>query len=193
MIRLHYTPRSHYSRKVRLLLAGWGHEIELVDAGNVGEASAWGENPLMRVPTLVDGHTWVVDSDHIAAYLARRLDPADRFDVHTVDVDVLNARAVMNGVMAAEVEVVLARRSGLDTAGSSRFDKHLEAIQRGLRWLDDHAVLFAGPPTYAGLHLVSLWDHVALYDLVPLEHPRLAERVEALSALPWVAASAPDR
>lgn len=191
-LQLIYTPRSHFSRKVRLLLDGLGIEAALVDAGNAAalDPAGFGPNPLMKVPTLIDGGRAVFESDHIAAHLVRTRDPGDRFGVLTADVDALNARAVMNGAMAVEVELVLGARSGLDTS-HPRFDKMRASLVAALDWLERGHEVFGDAPDYLGFHLVSLWDHVALYDLVPLEHPRLRARVERLSALPYVGASRP--
>lgn len=190
--RLIITPRSHFSRKVRLLAAGLDIPLELVDAGNVADADpmAFGPNPLMKVPTLIDGGRVVFDSDHIAAWLVRTRDPDDRFDVLTRNLDTLNARAVMNGTMAAEVELVLAARMGLDVA-HPRFDKMRASIDAGLDWLERQVDVFPDAPSYLGLHLVALWDHLALYGLAMLDRPGLAARVDALAALPWVSASRP--
>jgi glutathione S-transferase len=79
------------------LLDALGVEVELPDAGNVADASPapYGPNPLMNVPTLVDGTRPIFDSDHMAAYLVRKLDPADRFEVLTTDTYALRARAVL--------------------------------------------------------------------------------------------------
>jgi len=192
-MRLHYTPRSHFSRKVRLLLDALGVEIELIDAGNVAEtsATAYGPNPLMKVPTLVDGGHTLFDSDHIAAYLARRFDPADRFDVLTTDAATLNARAVMNGVMAAEVELILAARTGLDTRAHRRFDKLRESIQQGLAWLDERSGSFPQAPTYLGFHAVAMWDHLELYRVVELSFPHLRDYVSQWASTPLFAQSKP--
>lgn len=191
-LQLIHTPRSHFSRKVRLLLDGLGIEVALVDAVNAAapDPAVFGPNPLMKVPTLLDRGRPVFESDHIAAHIVRTRDPGDRFRVLTADVDALNARAVMNGAMAAEVELVLGARSGLDTA-HPRFDKMRAALAAALDWLERGHAVFGEAPDYLGFHLVALWDHVALYDLVPLDHPRLRDRVERLSALPYVAASRP--
>jgi glutathione S-transferase len=192
-MKLYFTPRSHFSRKVRILLDAWKIDVELLDVGNVADMSgdAFGPNPLMKVPTLIDGASSIIDSDHIAQYLVRRYDPRDTFVVLTSDVELLNARAIMNGVMAAEVEVILARRMGTDTTRHQRFDKILESIRRGLDWLEDHAATFPQFPSYAGFHLTSMWDHLALYGIVELVHPRLQEQVARMSALPYVVASLP--
>lgn len=192
-MRLHCTPRSHFSRKVRLLLDAWGLPYEQVDAGNVAGTSPekMGANPLMKVPALeLEGET-LFESDHIAQHLTRRFDPRDAFGVLTTNVAVLNARAVMNGMMASEVEVILARRTGIDTSAFPRFDKHLLAIRQGFSWLESRAELFPEAPSYAGFHLTALWDHVALYALIDMPYPGLRARVEALASLPYVAKSKP--
>lgn len=192
--RLVGTPRSHFSRKVRLLAAGLGLPLDLVDAGNVAECepAAFAANPLMKVPTLIaDDGQRVFDSDHIAAWLVRRHDPHDRFGVLTDDVDLLNARAVMNGVMAAEVELILAARTGIDVDAHARFGKLRASMLAGLDWLEAHDDVFPRDAAYATFHLLALLDHVVFYGLVPLVHPRLAAVVAELAARPEFAASAP--
>ncbi len=191
-MKLYYTPRSHFSRKVRLLLDGWGATAELIDVGNVADATSFADNPMMKVPVLVDDSTVVFDSDHIAAHLTRRLDPDDRFGVLTQDVDALNARAVMNGVMAAEVEIILAQRTGLKTEGLPRFAKLERSMREGIGWLEANAAIIPLQPSYLGFHLVALWDHVQLYGVLgDLEAPALQERVQRLSAHAFIKASGP--
>lgn len=191
MIKLYYTPRSHFARKVRILLDAWKHPVELFDVGNVASSEAFGGNPLMKVPALVDGETTMWESDHIATYLVRKLDPHDTYDVLTRDVDTLNARAALNGIMNAEVSVILARRTGIDTGQYTRFTKILESIHRSLQWLEESAV-FPTKPSYLGFHLVCVLDHLRLYELVELDYPRLTKIANQLSSLPYVAKSAPS-
>jgi hypothetical protein len=62
----------------------------------------------------------------------------------------------------------------------------------GLPWLESKPKVFPEEPSYAGFHLVSMWGHLALYDVVPLGYPRLDERVARLSTLGYVAKSAPS-
>jgi glutathione S-transferase len=192
-MQLYYTPRSHFSRKVRILAAALGLDLELVDAGNVADAdpAAFGPNPLMRVPTLLDGDTVVFESDHIAAHLVRRHDPADRFAVLSTDPQVLNARAVLNGLMATEVELLLAARTGVDTRTLPRFDKMRASIAAALDWLEASAGLFAGRPTYLGFHLVCAWDHLAFYGGIPLDQPGLGAAAARISCDRSVSASRP--
>jgi glutathione S-transferase len=191
-LKLIHTPRSHFARKVRLLLNALGIEVELIDAVNAAEADAarFGPNPLLKVPTLIDGGRPVFESDHIAMHLVRTRDPDDRFDVLTSDIDMLNARAVLNGVMALEVELILGARSGLDTA-QPRFAKMRDAIARSLGWLETHAALFERPPSYLGFHLLAMRDHIALYDLVPLRYPQLQAHADAIARQSYAAASRP--
>ncbi|GHA72580.1 glutathione S-transferase family protein [Cognatilysobacter bugurensis] len=191
-LQLIHTPRSHFARKVRLLLDGLGIEAELIDAVNAADPdpARFGPNPLLKVPTLIDHGRPVFESDHIAMHLVRTRDPDDRFDVLTADVDVLNARAVLNGVMALEVELILGARSGLDTA-QPRFAKMREAIERSLAWLESNASVFEGPVSYLGFHVLSMRDHVALYDLVPLDYPRLQACADGIARLPFTESSKP--
>ncbi|WP_223788244.1 glutathione S-transferase family protein [Marinicella meishanensis] len=192
-MQLIYTPKSHYARKDRILIDALGLEVELVDAGNVAEQdpAIFAHNPLMKVPTLIDGEQVVYESDHIAAYLVRQFDPQDRFAVLTTDPDQLNLRAVMNGVMAAEVELVMAERTGIDTRQYDRFEKFRTTVQQGLQWLEQQVDGLSSQPTYNGFHLVCLWDHLVLYDMFDLPSGQLSQRVAELSSLPYVANSVP--
>ena len=202
MLRLLSTPNSHFSRKVRILSSASNIDLELVDIGNVASNSLlqFGNNPLMKVPTLVDSHSVVFDSDHIAQYLTRKFDPIDKYSVFVEDANSLNLRSVMNGIMSTEVELILSERSGLHTGGLVRFDKHRAAITHGLAWLERQADSFPSSrepieqPSYADFHLVCMWDHLRLYGLVPLEpakYPRLHGIVGRTSALPCVKDSSP--
>ena len=192
-MKLIYTPRSHFARKVRILLAALRLDVELIDAGNAADSdpALFGPNPLMKVPTLVDGERVVFESDHIAGYLARKHDPADRFDVLTVDADALNARAVMNGVMAAEAELILAERTGIDTHAHRRFDKMRQSIRHGLSWLDANHAVFPQEPSYLTFHMIAMWDHLAFYELVELEFPNLIEYASRWRTTAYITGSAP--
>jgi glutathione S-transferase len=67
-MKLHGTPLSHFTRKIRILLDELDVPFEMVWAPGVlaDGTAAFGDNPLMRVPTLVDGAVTVIDSEHIA-------------------------------------------------------------------------------------------------------------------------------
>ena len=193
-VQLYMTPLSHFSRKVRVLLDLYALPYEAIDVGNVAgaEPGAFKDNPLMKVPVLVDGEAWILDSDHIARYLVRKADPSDRYGVCTEALFDLNARAVMNGVMSEEVKLILARRTGVPVEAYAFFAKAVRSIEHGLRWPEAHAARFeADGLTYREIHLVCLWEHLAHYKIVPLHYERLAEVVARVSRSAIVARSSP--
>ncbi len=187
-MKLHYTPKSHFARKVRILIDALEIDVELIDAGNVADSSleVFVNNPLMKVPTLVDGDLVIFDSDYIAQYVVKKINPEDAFNVLIEDCHQLNARAVINGVMMAEVELIMAERTGIDVQAYTRFDKFKTTVNQGLEWLERHA-----EPSYADFHLICLWDHLVLYDMFTLDYPRLQSRVAQLSMVDYVAKSSP--
>lgn len=194
-MQLYYTPLSHFSRKVRIVLAGLGLETELLDAGNTAasDPALFGGNPLMSVPVLRDGNTLIFDSDVICEYLVRKHDPQDRYGVLRRDIPARNAHTVMNGIMSAEVDLILAARTGMDTGGPGRFEKRRRVIASGLGWLQEHAGLFGNAPDYLSFHLVCLWDHLVLFGNMPERPlPQLQQRAEQIQSLPMVAESRPD-
>lgn len=193
-MKLYATPKSHFSRKIRLLLDHWQQPYQLVDVGNVADIdpAQFDQNPAMQVPVLEDGDVWLLESDHIAAYLTRKIDPADRFRVLTTDPNHLNARALLNNIMANEVKLILAQRTGLDPQPHRFFQKAEKAIHHSLAWLENHADLFQTEhPTYADFHLVCMWDHLAHYNTVDLSYPRLDAICTRLAESPLVRASHP--
>lgn len=194
-MKLYATPLSHFSRKVRLVLDRYAVPYESFDVGNVAEdaPAKFADNPLAKVPVLVDAGTWLIESDHIAAYLSRKYDAGDALGVRTEDVFDLNARALLNGMMAEEVKLILAKRTGVPVERYSFFDKSFASLKQGFEWLERHAGRFEPEaPKYRDLHLVCLWDHIAYYDLVPLGgYPGLRNAVAKISADPLVLKSAP--
>lgn len=193
MLKLHYTPKSHYARKDRILIDGLDLDVELIDAGNVADQDPeiFANNPLMKVPTLLDGDHVIFESDHIAEYLVRKHDPTDRFAVLSTDPTQKNLQAVLNGVMAAEVELIMAERTGIDTHQYTRFDKFRSTVIQGLQWLESHADDFSIEADYRGFHLVCLWDHLVLYEMFELNFDRLNAQVKSISDLDFVAKSRP--
>jgi len=194
-MKLYATPRSHFSRKVRLLLDHMGLTYEMVNVGDVSETNVetFHGNPAMGVPVLEDGEIWMLESDHIASYLVRTYQPADKYGVLTESVDLLNARAVMNNAMGNEVKLILAERGGLDPGPHRYFQKAKMAIEQGLAWLESRSTFFRSEePGYAEFHFVSLWDHLELYKLVEMNYPELRKLADTLSRSLTVQRSRPD-
>ncbi len=178
------TPLSHFTRKVRLVLDHLGQDYDFIDVGNVADAdqSLFADNPLMSVPVLRDQALTLFDSDHIAAYIVRRYDPQDRFNVLTTDPNILNARAILNGAMAAEVRLVLAERTGLKTDGAAYFDKSRAIVIHALDWCEARVAMFNPErPDYLGFHFISCWDHIHAYQLAGGDWPGLSRLADRLS------------
>ncbi|HET9620301.1 MAG TPA: glutathione S-transferase family protein [Kofleriaceae bacterium] len=192
------TPLSHFTRKVRILLAELGVAHDFVRApGVMGTATApYGDHPLLRVPTLIDGAQTVIESDHIARYVVAHHDPDDRFGVRSEAVADLNWLAVVNGVMDNEVVWVLAGRGGLANLEEIvYFRKLMTAIEGGLAWLDRTVDVERARFDYGDIALICMWQHLAHYKLVPTldRHARLAARVARFADRPSVAATTPER
>jgi glutathione S-transferase len=195
-MKLIATPRSHFSRKVRLLLDHLDLPYELVDVGDVSTNNLdyFHGNPAMGVPVLEDGAVWMIESDHIAGYLVRTYESGDRYAVLTENINLLNARAVMNNIMGNEVKLILAKRGGLDPNPHAYFQKAMSAIKQGLAWLETHSGLFCPlDPGYTEFHFISMWDHLELYGLVELPYPGLQELAIVLSQHQKVQKSRPPR
>jgi len=185
------TPLSHFTRKIRILALELGIELDMQWSPGVlaPPGAAYGDNPLLRVPALVDGDITVLDSDHIARYLVARFDGADRLGVRSERVADGNRLAVIGGIMADEVTLLLAARAGGDVS-TGYFAKRRDAITRGLAWLD--ANVGTGDFDYRDIALVCMWQHLAHYRLVSLDAPEVAARVARFADRPSVARTTPE-
>lgn len=189
-MQLYGTPLSHFTRKIRILLAELGVPYQPVWPAGVmsTDAASYGANPMLRIPTLVDGDVTLHDSEHIARWLVAK--HGDPLGVGSVEVDALNQLAVANTVMANEVVLILAERGGLQDLSSSYFVKLRTAIVDGLAWLDAHA---SGEFSWRTVATICMWDHVVHYKLVPIDYPRLAAHVARFADRPSVATTTPER
>jgi glutathione S-transferase len=191
---LYGTPLSHFARKIRILLAELEVPYEFLRAQTVLATStaAYGDNPLMRVPTLVHDGVTVIESDHIARYLVNVFDPKDRLGVRSEDVTDMNRLAVVSGIMDSEVVLLLAKRSGLaDPERIGYFRKLQMAIEGGLAWLDKDTDPDAGDFRYGDIALVCMWQHVLHYEVAKDVYPRIAARVARFEGRPSVASTTP--
>jgi glutathione S-transferase len=190
------TPLSHFTRKIRVLLLELDVAFDFVRTTSVlaTTAAAYGDNPLMRVPTLLLGAETVIDSDHIARYLIARYDPSDRLGVTSDLAGDLNRLAVVSGIMDNEVSLILAKRAGLvDVDGVAYFRKLQAAIEAGLAWLDRHTAPEEGDFDYRDVATICMWQHLAHYGMVrSLEsYERIGARVARFAGRPSVAGTTP--
>jgi len=196
-LELHGTPLSHFTRKIRILLAELEVPFTFVRSRGVmsTDPAAYAGSPLQRVPLLVAGDTTLFDSEHIARYLVARFDPTDRFGVTSLVPDELNYLAALNTDMSNEGVILLAEpRRMTHIRGQTYFAKLLGSIRATLAWLDERTRVDRAGFDWRDITLVSMWQHLAHYALVELDgYPRLAARVGALAVRPSVAATMPQR
>jgi glutathione S-transferase len=196
-LKLYGTPLSHFTRKVRIVLAELGVEFEFVRLSSIltASGSSYGDNPLLRVPALVDGGATIIESDHIARYIVAKYDPTDRFAVRSERVEDLNHLAVVNGIMDNEVVLILAKRSGLaDLDSVAYFRKLATAIDGGLAWLDGRTDPDDPTFDYGDIVMICMWQHVMHYKMVQgLDaYLRIAARVARFTERPSVASTSPE-
>ncbi len=196
--QLYGTPLSHFTRKLRILLAELEVDFEFVRTPSVlaPSSAAYGENPLLRIPTLVHEGETLIESDHIARWLVAKFDPGDRFGVRSESAQDLNRLAVVNGIMANVVVLILAKRGGglTDVDGVAYFRKLKAANDSGLTWLDANSDPEASAFDYGDIATVCMWQHLTHYAIIEgLErHTRIAARVSRFADRPSIASTTPE-
>lgn len=200
-LKLISTPLSHFGRKPRILLDLYKVPYQFIDVGNAAltkSPTEIGDNPLMKVPVLEHGKTWLIESDHISGYIVDHFDPmkTDPYQVWSRNMFDLNARAMMNGMMTDEVKVIAAGRHQVPIKNYSYFNKCFESVKLGMKWLETHHEEMAKTvktPTYRDFHLICLWEHLAYVDFIPLQsYPHLQDIVKRVNeACPTLHQSAP--
>ncbi|MEM7516128.1 MAG: glutathione S-transferase family protein [Planctomycetota bacterium] len=197
-MKLYATPLSHFARKNRILLRELelSHEIVYVENLLSSNAADFGGNPILRIPTLVDGEQFVVESDQIARYLVESYDAQDRFGVLSLTPDQRNLLSMISAAMGAEVEILLSGRSGIAGVESiPYFQRYFEVIRLCLAFLEKQ-----GPDSwtrhefsYLDIALTCMWDPLAYYGTIPeLEnHVWLKKRAASFEARSSCVESAP--
>jgi glutathione S-transferase len=206
------TPLSHFARKVRILLAELDVPFELRFVPNLlsSDPADFGGNPILRIPTLLHGERWIIESDQIVRYIVETWDPGDRLGCLALDPEQRNVLSILSALMAAEVELILSARSGIEGVDAMPyFQRHHAVIEHCLVWLEEHGRhQWLGTDdadesgakqrrkrafSYLDVTLVAAWEHLQHKQLGPnLERfPWLAERVALFAERPSVAPSAP--
>ncbi len=196
--KLYATPLSHFARKVRIVLSELEVPFELLFVGDLlsSDPSDFGGNPILRIPTFRDDDHWIVESDQITRYIVERHDPSDRLGRLHLLPDQRNALSMINAAMAAEVEILLSTRSGIEDIESYEyFRRYFEVIRRCLRWLESEgpASWVQSEFSYLDIALTCMWDHLDHYDTVENldRFSWIRERVTTFAARESVVESAP--
>jgi glutathione S-transferase len=191
------TKTSHFARKARIVLHELGLDFELQMVHDLfnSHPTTYGGNPLMQVPTLLDGDTWFSEADQIARHLVTSRVPRDPLNVLNPKSNDCKQLVVLNGIMAHEATIVLARAGGgmsnvMDHTWSRKLAR---AVGSGLGWLDQQIESDRVGFDYLDVTTVCMWHHHLHFDLIPglPAFPRLAARVARFSNRPSVLRTAP--
>lgn len=184
------TPRSHFTRVVRMVAHELGLSVPLVDVGDVGQLVPFAGNPLMTVPVLEHEGARIWDTHHVCRYLVEQAG-RDPLGVESLDVEGRNTLAVIFGVMGAEVRLILAARAGVPAEGRP-FDKVRATVKAGLGFLDARVDEDRRDLDYLAVATVAMWEHLLLFrNAVEADAPRIDRWVRALSAHAAVRETAP--
>ncbi|NQU49748.1 MAG: glutathione S-transferase family protein [Planctomycetes bacterium] len=192
-LQLYATPLSHFARKIRILLGELGVPFELVFVKDLlsSHPADFGGNPILRIPTLVDGEHWIVESDQIARHVVEKFDAEDHLHCLDMTVDQRNALSMINATMGAEVEILLSARSGIaDIQSYSYFQRHYEVIQHCLIWLEKNGkrIWPKNEFSYLDIALICMWDHINYYQTIDNlgDFSLLKQRADMFSSRPSV-------
>ena len=198
---LYLTPQSHFSRKVRIVLRELSVACQESFVPNLlsSDPADFGGNPILRVPVLRDGSTWVIESDQIVRHLLENYDRGnDRFSFFSMNAAQRNTLSILSAIMGAEVELLLSRRSGLGSeAGGLYFGRYRSVIGHGLEWIEANGAEAwpAAEFSYLDIVLVCMWDHLRYNRLGDGtgSWPWIEERTARHASRPSVAATTPER
>ena len=198
---LYLTPQSHFSRKVRIVLRELSLPCEESFVPDLlsSDPADFAGNPILRVPVLRDGASWVIESDQIVRHLLETHDRGnDRFSFFSMNTVQRNALSILSAIMGAEVELLLSRRSGLvSEAGALYFGRYRSVIGHGLAWIEANgaAVWPEAEFSYLDIALACMWDHL-WYNRLGDETgswPWIDARTARHATRPSVAATTPER
>lgn len=179
-MKLYLTPLSHFARKVRVVAEYYSLNIEYVDVGTVTDIGIdkYADNPLMAVPVLTDNESWLIESDNIVSYLIEKNDPSDLLKFKTKDLETLNMRAVLNGIMSNEVKIIQGKRSGISIEDYSYFKKAKASMEASLDWINQRADRFnAGELNFENIHLVCAIEHIEYFQTMDMDQYHKIKRL----------------
>jgi glutathione S-transferase len=155
---------SHFTRTARIfaLELGVPHAFRPVLDITTLDAAAYGDNPALKVPILVDERGPLFGTENICLELARLSGKASRVVLRgdVTDRIVANAEELTLHVMSSEVMLVMAKMAG---DGPLAPPKVARSIENSLRYLDEGVdALLAALPADRALSFVE----VALFSVV---------------------------
>jgi glutathione S-transferase len=213
MLRLHYTPGSFFSRKVRIVLAekGLAYEPHVEGTSRQRSPESFAAiNPVLKVPVLIDGGLTLFESDLIIDYLLRHYrgnapDAAEppltgeltRPAHHWEDAKTL---VVLNDAADTMVNLRYWKANGIDVEAVDYGRKQQSRFHSCLDWLEQRATpegFLPGVFSIQDIALICTLDYVDARGeyLKGLLEWRGRPRIEAIVALsrerPSVKSTAP--
>lgn len=164
---------SHFTRTARLFAIelGVSHTFRPVLDMTTLDAAAYGDNPALKIPVLVDEHGPLFGTENICRELVRRSGTTStivmRGDVS--DRIVANAEELTLHVMSAEVSLIMAKMAGDARLAPAKVSR---SIENSLRWLDENvdAALAALPAdralSFLEVSLFSLVTHLPFREVL---------------------------
>ncbi len=153
-MQLFYSPTSPYVRKVHVMAIekGLAEQIALVPCNpHAPGPELLAANPLGRIPTLLrDTGEALFDSPVICEWLDQQGDgPSLMLPAGADRWTVLCVAGLADGIMDDAVALVMERRRPAGEQSASTQAMRLNAIRRGLAWLDAQPEWLAGPLSLA--------------------------------------------
>lgn len=201
MMKFFYSPASPFARKVHmtLLLSGLMDQCEKIST-NFESAELREQNPLGKIPALVDGNTKLFESQIICEYLCDKANSAgtthiDLFQRNSEHYfDVQSAYAVANGITEAAVATIM--ESHRTTEQSEHWLKRWEtAMTSGIQYSDVKYLGSASHPNIASLAMIAALGYIEFrlsdFDWQTLNN-ELAQWYREIKKESWVKASSPS-
>jgi hypothetical protein len=101
--------------------------------------------------------------------LTEQFDEQDCFGILSMDVKQQNVLSMIHAAMAAEVEIILSQRSGIEGIKEyPYFQRHFQVIRHCLTWLNANgrSCWTSQEMSFLDIALVCMWDHLNHYQTI---------------------------
>lgn len=157
-MKLYYSPTSPYSRKVRILAASYGLDVEILTTNPLEDDPEFLKvNPLAKVPALIMNGRAIFDSPVIAEYILREAGVDRTSDAYLKQLEI---QAFCDGITDAAVATVMEdRRVDAEKSGMwlARWDN---AIDRCLAVLEQEIDEVAREWSLASIAAATTLDYL---------------------------------